>query len=104
MWYVIEVSVVLQISYKCVIMKVCYVTEVGSPPLGSPQLPPCSVSSELTEMANDAATFEQRLLQVGDKVCVCVCVCVAFYFVCVCARAGRVLIVCFLMFICSCVT
>lgn len=37
--------------------------EVGSPPLGSPQLPPCSVSSELTEMANDAATFEQRLLQ-----------------------------------------
>lgn len=41
--------------------------EVSSPPLGSPQLPPCSVSSELTEMANDAAipdaSFEQRLLQ-----------------------------------------
>uniref|UniRef100_A0A0P4VWY0 Histone deacetylase glutamine rich N-terminal domain-containing protein n=1 Tax=Scylla olivacea TaxID=85551 RepID=A0A0P4VWY0_SCYOL len=37
--------------------------EVGSPPLGSPQLPPCSASSELTEMANDPATFEQHLLQ-----------------------------------------
>ncbi|XP_050714789.1 histone deacetylase 4-like isoform X9 [Eriocheir sinensis] len=45
--------------------------EKSSPPLGSPQLPPCSVSSELTEMANDAAipdaSFEQRLLQASRQ-------------------------------------